>query len=167
MRIYLDRGHRTNGGARDEWRQVGVFLDCMEGELCQTMAEVVRTPDELDSFTAQTWALEHLAANPTDNALYIACHADVGSYKGLVFFDDRSHRGAAKAWDIAEQVSMVYSTVALPTSTKGYERTGGCLGRITASPANICGVLLELWRVDPVPTDDAIREVAVAVARAL
>jgi hypothetical protein len=163
MLFYLDRGHATHGGATDEWRQVGVFLDELEDALTTAGIAYTRTPDALDSFKAQTWVLK--LPDAYTSALYLACHANVGASRGLTFFDPRSTDGAVWAARIAK--GMPYRTEALPTTTKGYPNTGGTIARITASPRPICGVLLELWSVSPTPTDEAIREVARAVAAVL
>jgi hypothetical protein len=166
MLIYLDRGHRTDGGAPDEWRQVGVFVDELESLLTAAGLPYVRTPDALDSFEAQSWVLDR--EDEFTSALYLACHANVGASRGLTFYNPTSTEGTHAAYRIAHEVdTRCYCTVPLSVRTAGYERTGGTIARITASPRPICGVLLELWSVSPTPTDDAIREVASAVAAGL
>lgn len=161
MLIYVDRGHRTDGGATDEWRQCGVFVDALCKYLSDSGHTVVRTPDELDSFVAQSWALDN--HDGVTSALYLACHVNVGAKQGLTFYSSPTGRRFSDM--IA--TGMPYKTTSLPTSTPGYERTPSCLARITASPKPICGVLLELWSTTPTPTDEAIREVALAVSDSL
>lgn len=167
MLFYLDRGHPTPGAAaKDEWRQVGVFLDELEDALTTAGIAYTRTPDALDSFAAQSWVLDRPDAYT--GALYLACHANVGASRGLVFYNPTSNPGCSAAYRIAHEVdTRCYRTEPLSVRTKGYERTGGTISRITASKRPICGVLLELWSVSPTPTDEAIREVARAVAAVL
>lgn len=167
MRFYLDRGHRPEGGAAGEWEQSGVFVEALFELLMAAGADVVRTPDEIDSFEGQDWAIDDLAAdhalNPDLQALFLACHVDVGSSEGHVFWSSDHGR----QWAELIAAAMPYRTEALSTATPGYPRTGSCLARITESPLRICGCLLELWRTSPRPTDAAILEVAEAVASAL
>jgi hypothetical protein len=160
MHYYLDRGHRENGGATDEYRQVGVFIDALQRALLDCGQAVTRTPDELDSFAGQTWALEHYAG---EEALYLACHADVGATSGHAFFSTPSGR----AWAERIAAAMPYRTAIVSTAAPGYERTPGCLARITAHQGPICGVLLELWSVGGHPDDSALSDLGRTVAGAL
>lgn len=163
MLIYVDRGHRTDGGATDEWRQVGVFIDELLPALIARGHLAVRTPDALDSFASQDWV--RATYDGQRPALYLACHADVEASRGHVFYSAGSAGGKAFAKAIA--AAMPYDTDALSTNTPGYDRTDSCIRRISSDPRQICAVLLELWSVAPAPTDQAIRDVAQAVARAL
>lgn len=167
-RFYLDHGHKTDGGALDEFRQVGIFVNELEFLLVNAGADVFRTQDSLDSFEGESDALRDLTEHPCESALYLACHANVGANRGLIFHSPSSLAGHDWATRIAFAIQdQCYRCDALSTDTPGYGRTEGCLARITADSRDVCGVLLEPWIVLPVPSDDAIREVARAVASAL